>query len=439
MKFTLFWHRRDLRHHDNVGLAAALQDDAPVVPLFIFDRDILDPLPNRQDARVTFIFDAVAQLADTTREQGGTMLVLYGKPQAVFTQLLQDYDIAAVHTNEDYEPYARERDQAVAELLAHHNVAFHTHKDQVIFAKDEVLTKSGTPPKVFGPYSKAWKATLQEDSFRPAPSAQLFSQANLQHLAKAPARPTLADMRFERHEQPVPTARLPTQKTVADYHQTRDFPADAHGTTHRSVHLRHGTLSVRQLMGQARELNEKLLDELIWRDFFMMLLWHYPNTAHESYDPKLRRVPWRNNEAEFAAWCEGRTGFPLIDAGMRQLNQTGWIHNRARIAAASLLTKNLLIDWQWGEAYFADKLIDYDMSNNIGNWQWVAGTGAISSPWFRIFSPENQLQRYDPDLAYVRQWVPEYGTNAYPAPIVEAKASRQRAIDTLRAARRQAG
>ena len=438
MKITLFWHRRDLRHQDNTGLAAALGGDAPVVPLFIFDKQILDPLPNKQDARVTFIYDAVEALAQDTEAAGGTMLVHYGKPEEVFAQLLKEYDLAAVHTNEDYEPYAKERDGAVAKLLQKHDVPFTVHKDQVIFAKDEVLTKAGTPAKVYGAYNKAWKAALQDDSFQERPSQRLLTKENLYLISKAPARPTLADMGFERCEQPTPPARLPNQNYVADYDQTRDCLADAHGTTHRSVHLRHGTLSIRQMMGKAQELNEKLLDELIWRDYYMMLLWHFPQTVEESYDPNFKQIKWRNNEDEFKAWCEGRTGFPLVDAGMRQLNQSGWMHNRARITAASFLIKDLLIDWKWGEQYFADQLIDYDMSNNIGNWQWVAGTGVVSAPWFRIFSPASQLKKFDPDLQYVKDWVPEFGTDEYPKPIVDHGEARDRALAAYRAAKAKA-
>jgi len=437
MKITLFWHRRDLRYYDNTGLAAALQEEAPVVPLFIFDRDILDKLPEKEDARVTFIYDAVEQLAEDTKKAGGTMLVYYGKPEEVFKNLLKDYDLAAVHTNEDYEPYAKDRDAAIAKLLDQHDVPFTAHKDQVIFAKEEVLTKSGTPPKVYGAYNKAWRAALQDDSFAEQPSRRLFKKENLHPLPKAPARPTLADMKFERYEQPVTSAKLPSKQVVEDYEKTRDQPADADGTTHRSVHLRHGTLSVRELMRQAQDLNDKLLDELIWRDFFMMLLWQFPKTVTESYDAKFRDIEWRNNEDEFEAWCEGRTGYPLVDAGMRQLNETGWMHNRARIATSGFLIKHLLIDWKWGEQYFADKLIDYDMSNNIGNWQRSAGTGVTSSPWFRVFSPESQLKKYDPKLEYVKQWVPEYDTDDYPARIVEHEVGRDRAVAAYRAAKKR--
>jgi deoxyribodipyrimidine photo-lyase len=437
MKISLFWHRRDLRIHDNAGLAAALQNGLPVVPLFIYDKDILDNLPNKKDARLTFIYDEVEHLARQTEAAGGTLLASYGKPVEVFERLLQAYDVAAVYTNEDYEPYATRRDSEVAELLDRHGVAFHLFKDQVIFAKNDILSKSGKPQKTFGSYRTAWLEKLTDADVAPQPSAELFRQEKLAQVPAAP-RPTLESLGFERYEQFVPTADLPEEEVVRNYHDTRNTPALLNGTTRRSVQLRFGTLSVRQLMKQARELNPKLLAELIWRDYFMMLLWHFPGTATEAYDPKLRNVPYRNNEEEFRAWCVGRTGYPLVDAGMRELNATGYMPNRARIAAAGFLVKHLLIDWRWGEHYFADKLLDYDLSQNVGNWQWMAGTGAVAAPWFRVYSPQTQLETYDPQLEYVKRWLPELGTADYPKPIVEHKFARQRAIDTLRAAYRAA-
>ncbi|WP_133273310.1 cryptochrome/photolyase family protein [Hymenobacter radiodurans] len=437
-KITLFWHRRDIRLHDNVGLAAALQSGYPVVPLFIYDREILDLLPSRRDARVTFIYQQVERLAAQTEAAGGNFLAIYGRPLEVFEQLLSQHEVAAVYTNEDYEPYAKERDSAVAAICQRHGADFHTFKDQVIFAKSEILTKSGTVPKVFGSYQKAWLAALRDEHLQAYPSADLFRAENLYRLPDAPARPTLQEMGFEHFEQFVPAAELPDEALVRNYHLTRNQPGLVNSSTRRSVHLRFGTLSVREVMRQAKELNPKLLSELIWRDFFMMLLWHYPFTATESYDPKLRRVPYRNNEQEFAAWCEGRTGYPLVDAGMRELNVTGYMPNRARIAAAGFLVKHLLIDWRWGDRYFADKLLDYDMSQNVGNWQWMAGTGATAAPWFRVYSPQSQQEQYDPTFAYVWQWIPEYGTCDYPKPIVDHKFARERAIETLRAAYRQA-
>ena len=439
MKICIFWHRRDLRIHDNAGLTAALASGLPVLPLFIYDTEILDYLPDKADARLTFIYDEVEKLAAQTEAAGGTFLARYGKPLAVLESLLQEFEVAAVHSNEDYEPYATQRDAAVGELLRKHGVDFNLYKDQVIFAKDEIMTKSGTVPKVFGAYLKAYTAKLTDEMLLPYGSAGDFRQANLHHVsaAKAAPRPTLASMGFERKEQFVPTADLPAEEVVRYYHTTRNTPALQNGTTRISVQLRFGTLSVRQTMRQAKALNQKLLAEIIWRDFFMMLLWHYPNTATEAYDPKMRHVPYRNNEDEFRAWCEGRTGYPLVDAGMRELNATGYLPNRVRMTVAGFLVKHLFIDWRWGERYFADKLLDYELANNIGNWQWMAGTGAVAAPWFRVYSPDSQLEKVDPEMTYVKRWVPEVGTSAYPAPIVEHKFARERAVEAIRAARAQ--
>ncbi|GAA4047542.1 deoxyribodipyrimidine photo-lyase [Hymenobacter glaciei] len=437
MKICIFWHRRDLRIHDNAGLAAALASGLPVVPLFIYDSDILEHLPDKADARLTFIYDEVEKLAQQTEAAGGTFLARYGKPADILAALVEEFEVATVHTNEDYEPYARQRDTAVGELLRQHHVDFFLYKDQVIFAKDDIMTKSGTVPKVFGAYHKAFLAKLTDDLLLPFGSADAFIQENLARLPaeKAGPRPTLASMGFARKEQFVPTADLPAEEVVRSYHTTRNTPALQNGTTRLSVQLRFGTLSVRQTMRQAKALNPKLLAEIIWRDFFMMLLWHYPNTATEAYDPKMRHIPYRNNEDEFRAWCEGRTGYPLVDAGMRELNQTGYLPNRVRMTVAGFLVKHLFIDWRWGERYFADKLLDYELANNIGNWQWMAGTGAVSAPWFRVYSPESQLAQVDPELKYVKRWVPEVGTSKYPAPIVEHKFGRERAVEAIRAAR----
>ncbi|GAA4499193.1 deoxyribodipyrimidine photo-lyase [Hymenobacter ginsengisoli] len=437
MKITIFWHRRDLRFDDNAGLAAALQRDEPVLPFFLYDKTILDKLPP-DDARLTFLFDQVERLAHEAREAGGGLLARHDTVLNAFKQLLHDYDLAAVYTNEDYEPYATERDAAVARLLGQHGVDFQTFKDQVIFAKDEVLTKNGKPHKVFGAYSNAWQARLQpEQDFKAHPSTRLFKKENLASPHPGDAgRPTLKDLGFGRHEQYTGPAGLPPAEVVRHYDQTRDTPALEHGTTRLSVHLRFGTVSIRAVLKQANELNKKLLNEIIWRDFFMMLLWHFPHTATEAYDPKMRHLPYRHAPAEYQAWCEGRTGVPLVDAGMRQLNQTGYIHNRARIVAAGFLVKHLFIDWTLGEHYFSEKLLDYDMSNNVGNWQWMAGTGAVAAPWFRVYSPVSQQKQYDPDFAYIKKWVPEYGTASYSAPLVDLKEGRVRAIEAIRKGRR---
>ncbi|MCC3159321.1 DNA photolyase family protein [Hymenobacter sp. 15J16-1T3B] len=433
MPIALFWHRRDLRLHDNAGLAAALQSGLPVVPLFIYDTDILDHVPRPQDARVTFIYDQVERLAEQTAAAGGTFLAYYGRPAEVFRQLFDQLDVAAVYTNTDYEPYATARDAAVAQLCQERGIGFETRKDQVIFHQREVLTKTGTPHRSFGPYRDAWLAALRPEQLQPYPSAELLP-GRLQLLPAVPPRPTLAQMGFAPYEQFVAAAELPGEQLVRGYHGTRDQLRLVESSTRRSVHLRFGTLSVRELMRQAQALNPKLLAELIWRDYFMMLLWHYPQLPEQSFEPRLRGVPFRHAEADFQRWCEGRTGYPLIDAGMRELNQTGYLPNRARIAAASFLVKHLLIDWRWGERYFGDKLLDYDLALNVGNWQWVAGTGVVAAPWFRVFSPDSQLDKFDPTREYVRRWVPEFGTPAYPAPLIDHKFARERAISTYRAA-----
>ena len=440
MKICIFWHRRDLRFHDNAGLAAALASGLPVVPLFIYDSDILNQLPDKADARLTFIFDEVERLAQETAGAGGTFLARYGRPVEVLEKLVQEFEVIAVHTNEDYEPYATQRDAEVGAMLQERGVRFSLYKDQVVFAKSEIMTKSGTVPKVFGAYLKIYLARLTDDLLLPYGSAEAFGKHPAPHLepGKAGPRPTLESMGFARKEQYVPAADLPNEEVVRDYHKTRNTPALQNGTTRLSVHLRFGTLSVRQAMRQAKALNPKLLAEIIWRDFFMMLLWNFPNTAAEAYDPKMRNVPYRNHEDEFRAWCEGRTGYPLVDAGMRELNQTGYLPNRVRMTVAGFLVKHLFIDWRWGEKYFADKLLDYELANNVGNWQWMAGTGAIAAPWFRVYSPENQLEQVDPHREYVRRWVPELSTSHYPAPIVDHKFGRDRAVEALRQARLQA-
>jgi deoxyribodipyrimidine photo-lyase len=434
MPIALFWHRRDLRLADNAGLTAALQSGLPVLPLFIYDTDILDHVPRPQDARLTFIYDAVEQLARQTEAAGGSLVARYGQPVEVFRQLLAEHEVAAVYTNADYEPYASARDAAVGQLCAERGVAFRAYKDQVIFEREEVLTKSGSPHRAFGPYRAAWLAALRPEHLLPHPSAKLLTANRLVQLPAASPRPTLAQMGFERYEQWVPAAELPAEQLVRGYHDTRDRLGLVESSTRRSVHLRFGTLSVRSLMRQAQDLNEKLLHELIWRDYFMMLLWHYPQLPQQSFEPRLRGVPFRHDEADFQRWCQGRTGYPLIDAGMRELHQTGYLPNRARIAAASFLVKHLLIDWRWGERYFADRLLDYDLALNVGNWQWVAGTGVVAAPWFRVFSPDSQLDKFDPDRAYVRRWLPELGTPKYPAPMVDHRWARERAISTYRAA-----
>ncbi|MCS7018238.1 MAG: deoxyribodipyrimidine photo-lyase [Cytophagales bacterium] len=425
---AIFWYRRDLRLEDNAGLFYALQSGLPVLPLFIFDRHILDALEDRCDKRVAFIHQQVMHLSEQLRQMGSTLLVHYGKPEEVWQEILRTYEVKAVFANRDYEPYAKERDAKVAKLLAAANIPFYDYKDQCIFDRDEILKDDGTPYTVFTPYSRKWKKLLTNTHVAMYDTVSLFH-----HFLKTEPLPvpTLADMDFI----PIQVAFPP--KEVADqvlqqYGAKRDFPAIA-GTSRLSVHLRFGTVSIRALARRGLALSEAWLNELIWRDFYMMILHHFPHVATSAFKPAYERICWRNNEQEFEAWCNGKTGYPIVDAGMRELNQTGFMHNRVRMITASFLTKHLLIDWRWGEAYFAKKLLDFDLAANNGGWQWAAGSGCDAAPYFRIFNPTLQTQKFDPNLQYVRQWVPEIGSPSY-QPIVQHEFARQRAIKAYRAA-----
>jgi deoxyribodipyrimidine photo-lyase len=443
-KISLFWFRRDLRLHDNAGLYHALNGEHPVLPVFIFDKHILDDLEDAKDARVHFIHDTINEIKERLEEQGGSMLVKYGFPEKVLKELIEEFDVASVYTNRDYEPYATERDEKVAALLEKENIPFHTYKDHIIFEKDEVLKGDGDPYVVFTPYSKKWKARLDEKiadftnkdgekeevSFylKPYPSAEMLDQFL---EIESQSMPSLADMGFEPTDIPIPDKTV-TRGLIRKYDETRNFPA-IEGTSRLSVHFRFGTISIREKVRKALELNETFLNELIWRDFYSQILAHFPRVVEESFRPEYDFIEWENNKEHFQKWCEGKTGYPMVDAGMRQLNQTGYMHNRVRMVTASFLTKHLLTDWRWGEAYFARKLLDYDLASNNGGWQWAAGSGTDAAPYFRIFNPESQLKKFDKDLKYVKEWVPEYGTDEYPEPIVDHKAARERCLERYKA------
>lgn len=428
---NVFWFRRDLRLADNAGLYQALRQGLPVLPLFIFDRHILDELEEKKDRRVAFIHKTVADIQAQLIHWNSSLQVFHGYPLAVFRQLLQSYSIRGVYANHDYEPYAKERDQQVRQLLTAKGIAFHTFKDQVIFEKNEILKDNGAPYTVFTPYSKRWKALLDDFYLKAYPSEKYFSN----FLQQSPqALPSLEALGFVPVDHSFPAQKL-DESIVIKYDRLRDFPA-LNGTTRMSVHLRFGTVSIRRLVARARELNEKYLDELIWRDFYQMILWHFPQVVNQAFKPEYDRISWRNNEKEFHHWCSGQTGYPIVDAGMRELNATGYMHNRLRMITASFLTKHLLIDWRWGEAYFARKLLDFDLAANNGGWQWAAGSGCDAAPYFRIFNPALQTQKFDPDLQYIRQWVPELDTPVYPLPIVSHEMARQRALTVYQKALR---
>lgn len=427
---NIFWFRRDLRLDDNIGFYEALKDDHPVLPIFIFDTDILDRLP-KDDARVTFIFETLQDMRKTLQNERDSSISMYsGKPLDIYEQLLKEYTINTVFTNHDYEPYAKKRDSEIETLLANNNIQFKTFKDQVIFEKDEVVKGDGDPYVVYTPFMKKWK-----EKFKTIELEIFYTNSYLDNLVKNTRLPnlSLSDIGFVKSSQQIADYNV-TPTLIQEYEDTRNFPAkDA--TSRLGPHLRFGTVSIRKMMKKAiAENNEIFWQELIWREFFMQILWHFPHTEKNSFKSKYDRIEWRNNEDEFKLWCEGKTGYPLVDAGMRQLNETGFMHNRVRMLVGSFLCKHLLIDWRWGEAYFAEKLHDYEMASNVGNWQWVAGSGVDAAPYFRIFNPTTQIQKFDKDLKYINKWVTDYQELTYPDKMVDHKEARERCLETYKSA-----
>ncbi|WP_298479887.1 deoxyribodipyrimidine photo-lyase [uncultured Maribacter sp.] len=432
--YSIFWFRRDLRFTDNIGLFHALNNKHSVLPIFIFDKSILSKLP-KEDARVSFIFDTVQKMRSyLSREHGSSIAVYYGNPKEIFEKICKEYSINTVFTNHDYEPYAKKRDSEIQTLLRKKGVHFKTFKDQVIFEKNDILKDDGNPYIVYTPYKNKWK-TL----FNPSLQLQHFpSQTLLDNCVKNNTLKNLSleEIGFAKSTIIVPEYSI-TSSLIANYSDTRDYPSIKNGTSLIGANLRFGTISIRKVMQQAiAEENEVFWNELIWREFFMQILWHFPHTVTNSFKPKYDRIPWRNNEQEFNAWKNGKTGYPLVDAGMRQLNTTGYMHNRVRMLVASFLCKHLLIDWRWGEAYFAEKLLDYDLSANIGNWQWAAGSGVDAAPYFRIFNPTTQIQKFDNQNIYIHTWVKDIQELTYPTPIVEHKFARERCLATYKDALR---
>jgi deoxyribodipyrimidine photo-lyase len=422
-KIVIFWFRRDLRLNDNAGLYHALKKGMPVLPIFIFDKNILSSLEDKKDRRVEFIRDAIIKLNDELKEFKSSIRVFYATPEMAFTELIQSYSIESVYTNHDYEPYANQRDANIKIFLEKRRIEFKTYKDQCVFEKKEVTKDDGEPYTIFTPYSRKWKSKLTAFYFKSYPNKKYFS--NFLETISFPI-PTLNEMGFEKTDLETPSKTIP-KSIVTNYAEQRNFPG-INGTSRLSVHLRFGTVSIRILAKQAVALNETWLNELIWRDFYMMILFHFPHVVKNSFKPQYDKIIWRNHEAEFILWCQGETGFPIVDAGMRELNTTGFMHNRVRMIVASFLVKDLLIDWRWGEAYFAKKLIDFDLSANNGGWQWSAGSGCDAAPYFRIFNPSEQQKKFDPTYEYIKKWVPEFNTPQYPKPIVDHAAARLRTL-----------
>ena len=421
-KLNLFWFRRDLRLIDNHGLYEALQSELPVLPIFIFDTNILEKLENKEDKRVDFIFQALEKLNEYLEKQGKSIQIFYGKPLEIYENLTQKYEIGNVFCNEDYEPYAIKRDQDIKDFLASKNINFYQFKDQVIFQKDEIVKADGKPYTVYTPYSKQWLLKFNDQNLEFFASEKKLE--NLLNIEKQNI--TLENIGFKKTNYLFENPKI-NLEILEKYHETRNLPTKE--TSQMSVHLRFGTFSIRKLVKIANELKDKTyLKELIWREFFMQILWHFPKVIHHSFKEKYDNIAWENNEELFQKWCEGKTGYPIVDAGMRELNETGLMHNRVRMVCASFLTKHLLTDWRIGEAYFAEKLMDYDLSANNGNWQWSAGSGCDAAPYFRVFNPEEQQKKFDPKFIYIKKWVKEFGTSTYPKPIIEHKFARERAL-----------
>lgn len=433
-RIQVMWFRRDLRLTDNAALYHALKIGVPVVPVFIFDRNILDKLEDKADRRVEFIHAALSAMQQQLAPMGSSLEVYYGYPEEVFKQLTETFTIECVYTNHDYEPYARERDETIAALLQTRGVGFQTFKDQVIFEKSEVVKDDGKPYTVFSPYGRKWRAKLKPFYLTAYPvekySANFFQQ---------PVKdiPSLNAMGFEAVDRPFPAKQL-QESIIKQYGTNRDFPALENGTSKMGVHLRFGTVSIRELASRALNLSDTYVNELIWRDFYHAILWHYPQVGKgESFKKEYDRIEWRNDEAEFEHWCKGTTGYPIVDAGMRELNATGYMHNRVRMIVASFLTKHLLIDWRWGEAYFAQKLLDFDLAANNGGWQWASSSGCDAAPYFRVFNPSLQTEKFDKELKYIRKWVPELNEFSYPKPIVPHDVARKRVLEVYAKALKQ--
>ncbi len=424
---TLFWFRRDLRLEDNVGLHHALQSDAPVIPIFIFDTDILGKLEDKEDRRVDYIHQALTDINVSLKKYHSKVNTYYGKPIEIFRKLSEEYTIEGVFCNRDYEPQAIERDKEVYYFFKEKNIPFKAYKDQVIFDKDQIIKKDGSPYTVYTPFARKWWEALTPEHYQSVKLnfKNLFPQKYSEIL-------TLKEIGFKKTDfdfkKPVLEASI-----IDHYDQFRDYPALQH-TTQLGIALRFGTISIRKCVAFALKHNAVWLSELIWREFFMQILYHFPQVVHQSFKKQYDNIHWRNNEDEFKHWCEGTTGYPIVDAGMRELNQTGYMHNRVRMIVASFLCKHLLIDWRWGEAYFALKLNDYDLSANNGNWQWAAGSGCDAAPYFRVFNPTAQTEKFDKDLLYIKKWLPEWNTPAYPSPIVEHTFARERALSEYKKA-----
>ena len=425
---TIFWFRRDLRLDDNTGFFHALKSGEQVLPIFIFDESILSQL-STEDGRVTFIHQQLEKMQIELNKIGKSLAIFHGNPATIFKKILSENTINAVYTNHDYEPYARKRDLDLYHLFTENKIEFKTSKDQVIFEKSEVVKDDGTPYVVYTPYSNKWKSVFKTISLIN------YNSENFLDAVATHSYPflSLADIGFVKSDIAPPNYDV-TNELITNYEATRNFPS-VNKTSYLGVYLRFGSVSIRKMIAKAIAVeNETFFKELIWREFFMQILWHFPHTKSASFRPKYDAITWDNNEDLFRKWCNGKTGYPFVDAGMRELNATGHMHNRVRMITASFLCKHLLIDWRWGETYFAQKLFDYEQASNVGNWQWAAGSGVDAAPYFRIFNPTEQIKKFDKDLKYIKKWIPELETSYYPQPIVDHKTARERCLTVYKEA-----
>jgi deoxyribodipyrimidine photo-lyase len=424
MTTAIFWHRRDLRIEDNAGLYYALKSSDKVVPIFIFDSEILSKLPS-YDQRVIYIHQEIEKLKLTYQSFNSDLKVYFGNPIELIPKICSDFKASTLYTNKDYEPYAISRDKSIYEILQARNVNFIAKKDHVIFEKNEVLKADNSPYTVFTPYSRRWKEKLNEFYLKAYPTDKYAKK-----LAPFPEKEyliSLEKMGFKNEiKNNFPGLEI-NKSLISKYNETRDFP-NINGTSRMSLALRFGTISIRYLARNTMNLNQTYLNELIWRDFYQMIMYHFPHSAENSFKKQYDNIVWENDEKLFQLWCEGKTGYPLVDAGMRELNYTGHMHNRVRMVVSSFLCKHLLIDWRWGERYFAEKLLDFDLASNVGGWQWASGSGCDAAPYFRVFNPQLQQEKFDKNFEYIKKWVPEFGTSSYASPIVEHKFARERAI-----------
>ncbi len=425
---TIFWFRRDLRLDDNKGFFEALLNSKEVLPIFIFDISILEQL-SKNDARVSFIHDSLTKMNEEIKKLGKSLATFHGDPLSVWKQLVIENNVTKVLFNRDYEPKARARDKAIYEFLVSQNIEVTTFKDQVIFEKNEVVKNDQSPYVVYTPYSKKWKENATKIRFENFPSTSYLNSI----VTHSYPFLTLEDIGFEKSKIIIASYSTTTD-LIQNYEATRNFPA-LDSTSKLGIYLRFGAVSIRQIVMIAmNHENETFLNELIWREFFMQILWHFPHTVNKSFRPKYDEIKWENSETNFQKWCKGRTGYPIVDAGMRELNTTGYMHNRVRMIVASFLCKHLLIDWRWGETYFAQKLLDYDQASNVGNWQWAAGSGVDAAPYFRIFNPTEQVKKFDKELKYIKKWVPEFSEIRYIEPIVDHKTARERCLKVYKEA-----